>query len=544
MARPSRLPRFAAASGEVGGKPRAREALARQLDRERKQARGGKIKGLRQEIRAAKEDRKTGIRAAAERCSLDRERQKSRVKRERAEISDKARREREINRTICSDRRERVRTTAAERIQAAKRQLDEEQRERRFSRTWSEPVMLGPRGSRGSAGGRRAAELRRESDDEVRRNLPDELHRVWDRHKRRFADEPHRSRTEAFEEWAAEHRALVDEEIARDLEQGLEDILATEQEAYEEDAYFRGEQPGGDSVGGDDWQAEGRAWLGKLGRHADPADLSRAYVALRGGDRRKFDQARRAVLRAVQRKVLGREVGAEQLSLLDRLPGGRADGASPSDFDPQQLARGIVVELEHTSDRALAREIAMDHLAEDPAYYSKLARVHREPGTTRAGAPGNTSSSMEALENARCSCGGALCAQRMKKGLRAFCDPVLAAETARHATVRRAKQASDEAIARGARLAWYNVGKYSPLAVRVLELANRMDQELPGVFLYPSLISDRLFGDARKPADDDQVRTAFAELRRAKKVRVQRPGKPGPRGREPIYVLARGAREK
>jgi len=37
---------------------------------------------------------------------------------------------------------------------------------------------------------------------------------------------------------------------------------------------------------------------------------------------------------------------------------------------------GIKVELEHTDDIYIAREIAMDHLAEDPDYYNKLKKIH------------------------------------------------------------------------------------------------------------------------------------------------------------------------
>lgn len=43
-----------------------------------------------------------------------------------------------------------------------------------------------------------------------------------------------------------------------------------------------------------------------------------------------------------------------------------------------QLDKGIKVELEHTRDRTVAREIALDHLAEDPKYYDKLASVELE----------------------------------------------------------------------------------------------------------------------------------------------------------------------
>ena len=57
------------------------------------------------------------------------------------------------------------------------------------------------------------------------------------------------------------------------------------------------------------------------------------------------------------------------------IPGGRAKGKSPKDFDPKQIAMGIKVELEHTGDRDMAREIAMDHLAEIPDYYTRLLRM-------------------------------------------------------------------------------------------------------------------------------------------------------------------------
>lgn len=53
----------------------------------------------------------------------------------------------------------------------------------------------------------------------------------------------------------------------------------------------------------------------------------------------------------------------------EKLIGGAADGMSPADFDPAALARGTAHELEHTNDRAVAREIAEDHLVEDPDAY-------------------------------------------------------------------------------------------------------------------------------------------------------------------------------
>lgn len=64
------------------------------------------------------------------------------------------------------------------------------------------------RSSRGAAGGRRAAELRAESDDEVRRELPEAdtaLLALWEREKGRIRPGPRTSRTEAFIEWVESH---------------------------------------------------------------------------------------------------------------------------------------------------------------------------------------------------------------------------------------------------------------------------------------------------------------------------------------------------
>lgn len=62
----------------------------------------------------------------------------------------------------------------------------------------------------------------------------------------------------------------------------------------------------------------------------------------------------------------------------DKIPGGLADDKKPSDFDSDKLKAGIKVELEHTSDKKIAREIAMDHLTEDINYYDKLKEVEKE----------------------------------------------------------------------------------------------------------------------------------------------------------------------
>jgi hypothetical protein len=61
----------------------------------------------------------------------------------------------------------------------------------------------------------------------------------------------------------------------------------------------------------------------------------------------------------------------------DKIPGGLADDMSEKDFDKESLRKGIKVELEHTDDYQIAKEIAMDHLSEDPKYYDKLATIEK-----------------------------------------------------------------------------------------------------------------------------------------------------------------------
>ncbi len=51
---------------------------------------------------------------------------------------------------------------------------------------------------------------------------------------------------------------------------------------------------------------------------------------------------------------------------------------SDEDFDPEQLAMGIKVEMEHTDDVNIAKEIAKDHLAECATYYTRLELMEKK----------------------------------------------------------------------------------------------------------------------------------------------------------------------
>jgi hypothetical protein len=61
---------------------------------------------------------------------------------------------------------------------------------------------------------------------------------------------------------------------------------------------------------------------------------------------------------------------------------GRANekGFAEADADPKELAAGVKVEMEHTSDKEIAKRIALDHLSELPNYYTLLKKMESEGG--------------------------------------------------------------------------------------------------------------------------------------------------------------------
>ena len=69
----------------------------------------------------------------------------------------------------------------------------------------------------------------------------------------------------------------------------------------------------------------------------------------------------------------------------DKIPGGLAKGMTLNDIAKKHnisvdtivkdLKKGMKVEMEHTTDVNVAKEIAFDHLYEDPKYYDKLSKI-------------------------------------------------------------------------------------------------------------------------------------------------------------------------
>lgn len=46
-----------------------------------------------------------------------------------------------------------------------------------------------------------------------------------------------------------------------------------------------------------------------------------------------------------------------------------------TDIDQNELKKGIVVEMEHTNNKNVSKQIALDHLIEIPDYYTRLEKM-------------------------------------------------------------------------------------------------------------------------------------------------------------------------
>lgn len=76
--------------------------------------------------------------------------------------------------------------------------------------------------------------------------------------------------------------------------------------------------------------------------------------------------------------VIAKAAAADKISRSgqnDLLPGGEADNLPDREFSAPALAEGAKHEHEHTDNDQIAKEIAKDHLQEDPAYYKKVEAI-------------------------------------------------------------------------------------------------------------------------------------------------------------------------
>ena len=79
----------------------------------------------------------------------------------------------------------------------------------------------------------------------------------------------------------------------------------------------------------------------------------------------------------VPREEIEREIYTLASILVDLFSSGKSTeaGITEDDVDPDQLAMGIEVEMEHTENPELAKKIALDHLSEFSGYYTALKEM-------------------------------------------------------------------------------------------------------------------------------------------------------------------------
>lgn len=57
------------------------------------------------------------------------------------------------------------------------------------------------------------------------------------------------------------------------------------------------------------------------------------------------------------------------------MKGGKGYRKPDKSFNKKQLALGTKIEMEHTNNRRIAKQISKDHLVEHPNYYRELIKM-------------------------------------------------------------------------------------------------------------------------------------------------------------------------
>ena len=55
-------------------------------------------------------------------------------------------------------------------------------------------------------------------------------------------------------------------------------------------------------------------------------------------------------------------------------------GFTEKDADPKELAMGVKIEMEHTTNKDISKKISLDHLSEISDYYQRLKRMEEDAG--------------------------------------------------------------------------------------------------------------------------------------------------------------------
>jgi hypothetical protein len=186
---------MAKASKQTVGKALARERAIWVRDRAL-----AELRRLREAIKKARDRRRSALDRARQLCARARVRVRGDVRAFRSKefkrINAEAAAMRLAARNQCQARKHRVRVSAAVAVARRRLELEAERKQQ---------LQISRADNRARRQRNTYKERAQENDDAVRSNLPRELVPVFDRVRRHIKGSKHRTRTEAFLEWAEEH---------------------------------------------------------------------------------------------------------------------------------------------------------------------------------------------------------------------------------------------------------------------------------------------------------------------------------------------------
>lgn len=221
-----------------GGNPAAhRRQLRKELERDFRAKQRATLKGLREQVKAAKAERRATMRAVVAECRRIRAKSKAYIREKRTTTREAINLERDqlfgADREACLARKGETRDRFAQGIGASELAVAEERRDQRqYRRSMAKDPLIGPRSTRPKRG-QAGRDAQQESDSEVKQNISHELLPVWKKVKRQIKATPHMSRTEAFEHWVMENQPDVQQILNEEAEAGVAELVRLEQEQRE-----------------------------------------------------------------------------------------------------------------------------------------------------------------------------------------------------------------------------------------------------------------------------------------------------------------------
>ena len=91
--------------------------------------------------------------------------------------------------------------------------------------------------------------------------------------------------------------------------------------------------------------------------------------------KRSFFEEATVALKSMTRAMWAHYIGIDPESFTPQLPGSKVTKKDIYQCDPNELARGIKVEQEHTTSKLLALEVAIAHCKESSTYYRDLEKM-------------------------------------------------------------------------------------------------------------------------------------------------------------------------